>query len=119
MGKNDLQSKAYSFALEVVELCKVLDEKREYVISRQLLRSGTSIGANIEEAQMAESKADFISKFSIAVKEAYETRFWLRIIKDSLLWASSKTLTLLPKNEELIRMLVSSIKTSKANLRKK
>ena len=84
MKENILLTKSYAFALRMVKLYQHLSqEKREFVLSRQTLRAGTSIGANIEEANQAESRADFIHKLSIAIKEAFETHYWLRLLKDS------------------------------------
>ena len=81
---NLIKEKAYSFALEIIELYKYSKiEKKEFVLSKQILRSGTSIGANIEEAQAAQSKKDFLSKISIASKEARETLYWLKLLNDS------------------------------------
>lgn len=81
---NIIVKKSYSFALDVIKIYKFLiDEKKEYVISKQMLRSGTSVGANIHEAVASESKKDFIHKFGIAVKEARETSYWLNLLKDS------------------------------------
>jgi len=82
-GKNVLREKSYSFALKIVQLAKELNEQREYILSKQVLRSGTSIGAMVREAEYAQSKADFISKLSIALKEANETDYWLSLLKDS------------------------------------
>lgn len=76
---------SFDFSLQIIELYKILVEKKEFVLSRQLLKSGTSIGANIEEATAAQSKKDFISKMSIASKEARETRYWLRLLDKSKL----------------------------------
>jgi len=81
--ENLIKEKAYIFALEIIELYKFLITKNEYVLSKQILRSGTSVGANIEEAQAAQSKKDFISKLSIASKEARETLYWLKLLNDS------------------------------------
>ena len=78
--KNVIKEKSFEFAKEIVYLYKVLAEKREYVLSKQLLRSGTSIGANIREAEHAQSKADFIHKLSISLKEANETEYWLDLL---------------------------------------
>ena len=76
-----VQEKSFRFAIRIVNLCKFLrDEQKEYVLSKQLLRSGTSIGANVAEAQQAQSKADFVNKMNIALKEAYETNYWLRLL---------------------------------------
>jgi four helix bundle protein len=84
MKENILLTKSYKFALRMVKLYQYLsEEKKEFVLSKQVLRSGTSIGANIEEANQAQSKADFIHKLSIANKEAFETNYWLRLLRDS------------------------------------
>ena len=84
MKENIIQKKSYAFALNIINLYKVLTtEKKEFVLSKQLLRSGTSIGANVEEAIAASSKADFINKINISTKENRETNYWLRLLKDS------------------------------------
>ena len=114
---NHLKAKSYSFALRIVNLSRYLvAEHREYVLSRQVLRSGTSIGANIEEAFQGQSTADFIHKLSIANKEAFETNYWLRLLRDSLLISPDQSETLVADCEELQRMLTAAIKTSKAKL---
>lgn len=74
---NIIVEKSFKFALKIVAFCELLEDKKKFVVSRQLLRSGTSIGANIREAQNAESKVDFIHKFKLAAKEADETEYWL------------------------------------------
>ena len=79
--ENIIVEKSFQFALEVVLYCELLEENKKYVLSRQLLRAGTSIGANVREAQNAESKADFIHKIKLAAKEADETDYWLSICK--------------------------------------
>ena len=89
-------------------------ERKEYVLSKQILRSGTSIGANIEEAFQAESKSDFIHKLSIANKEAFETHYWLRLLRDGVVIENTVAESLLSDCDELQRMLVSAIKTSKS-----
>ena len=83
--ENKILELSFDFSLQMISLYKILVEHREYVLSRQLLRSGTSIGANIEEAGAAQSRKDFISKMSIASKEARETRYWLRLLEKSKL----------------------------------
>ncbi len=84
MSQSIVKDKSYSFALRIVRLYKFLtDEKREFVLSKQALRSGTSVGANVKEALQAESRADFIHKLSIALKEASETEYWLQLLKDA------------------------------------
>ena len=109
---NPLLELSYEFALEIVNFSRHLQkEEKEFVLSRQVLRSGTAIGALSEEAQQAESKADFIHKLAIANKEAHETHYWLRLIKDSNL--STEVDVLIEKSESLKRLLVSIIKSSK------
>ena len=113
--KNDvIREKSYAFALRVVKLNRFLvDEKKEFVLSRQVLRSGTSIGANVEESKQAQSKLDFVHKLSIANKEAFETNYWLRLLRDSDLINSKLAESLLNDCEELQKILVASIKTAK------
>jgi len=112
-----LRIKSYAFAKEIVFLyVKLTENRREYVMSKQILKSGTSIGANIEEAQYAQSKPDFISKFSIALKEASETKFWLRLLCDTDFLDPSKTRELMQELEELIALLTASIMTAKKTL---
>jgi|SRR6185437_13673622 len=82
-GDNIILKMSFDFALSVINYCNLLDERKKWVLSNQLLKSGTSIGANIREAQNAESKADFIHKFKIAAKECDETIYWLELIKHS------------------------------------
>ena len=115
MGKpNPLLDKSYAFAVQIVGLCRSLQEKRkEFVVSKQLLKSGTSIGANIEEATQAQSKGDFVSKLSIALKEAHESRFWLRLLRDTHLVDAATAEKFLLDLQEIIRILVASIKTAK------
>lgn len=109
-----LAEKSFLFSVEVIELCRFLKEtKKEYVLYRQLLRSGTSIGALIREAEFAQSKADFINKLSIALKEANETEYWMNLLFSSeYLHKESHDSSLLLLTE-IIKMLVASIKTSK------
>ena len=82
-NKNLILGLSFDFALEIIEFVELLEEKRKYVIAKQLLKSGTSIGANIREAQSAESKADFIHKFKIADKEVRETEYWLLLCQEA------------------------------------
>jgi four helix bundle protein len=91
-----------------------VEEKREFVLSKQVMRSGTSIGANVEESKQAESRMDFIHKLSIANKEAFETNYWLRLLRDSELITSNEAESLLADCEELQKILIASIKTAKA-----
>ena len=111
---NLIVQKSKAFALRVIKLYQYLQDKGERVMSKQLLRSGTSIGANIAEGQYAQSKADFLTKYSIALKEASETRYWLELLIESkILPDSESSRSLLSDNTELIRLLVSSTKRLK------
>jgi four helix bundle protein len=113
--ENVLKQKSYLFALSIVKMIYQLQEKkREYVLTKQLLRSATSVGANIEEANQAESKADFIHKLSIANKEINETQYWLRLLTDSEILDPEKGKEIFKNSVELAKILTASIKTSKA-----
>ena len=117
MRENPLKTKSYAFALRIVKLYKYLAfESKEYVLSKQILRSGTSIGANITEGNRAESPLDFIHKLSIALKEADETEYWLNLLCDGGFITNQQAESLLADCLELQKMLTSSIKTKKANL---
>ena len=114
MGENLVQQKAFRFALDIISLyCKLRDE-REYVLSRQLLRCGTSIGANIEEALAGQSRSDFIAKMTIASKEARETNYWLRLLQASELTKLDVSKEL-KQSEEMVRLLTAILKTAVAN----
>ncbi|NVK82988.1 MAG: four helix bundle protein [Cytophagia bacterium] len=110
---NPIEQKSFEFALEVIETYKSMVNQKEFVLSKQLLRSGTSIGANIQEAQAAFSKKDFTSKMSISSKEARETKYWLFLSKYGKL-TDVPVDTLIDKNEELIRMLTAIVKSSQS-----
>ena len=113
---NPLADKSYVFALKVVKLCKVLiSTKKEYVLSKQLLRSGTSIGANIAEANGAISPADFSAKISIAYKESLETKYWLNLLKDSEYLDEEKTKILIQDADELSRIMFAILKSTRIN----
>lgn len=116
MRESILKTKSYKFAIRVVKLCQFLvKEKKEFVLSRQILRSGTATGALIREAEFGQSKADFINKMSIALKEANETIYWLEILKDTGYTDEKLFQSLYADCEELIKMLVSTVKTTKNN----
>lgn len=117
MKQNIIQRKSFEFSLNVITLFIELKREKEFVISNQLLRSGTSIGANIEEATAAQSKKDFIAKMAISSKEARETKYWLRLLKESRL-TSLNVDSLLEDIEEMIRILTSIVKTSQNSLTK-
>ena len=112
--ENILKDKSYKFALRIVNLYKHLSgEKKEYVLSKQILRSGTSVGANITEANQAQSKSDFVHKLAIALKEAVETEYWLCLLRDSEYITTNQAESLVDNCKELVRILTSSIKTAK------
>lgn len=118
MKESVLKDKSYSFALRIVKLYKyIVSEKKEYVLSKQILRAGTSIGANVEEANQAQSKADFIHKLSISQKEAFETDYWLRLLRDSEYLTETQADSLLNDCRELQKLITASIKTAKENLK--
>jgi four helix bundle protein len=109
-----LRDKSYRFAMRIVRLSQFLQkEKQEYIMSKQVIRSGTAIGALVREAEYAQSKADFISKCSISLKEANETAYWLSLLKDTDYVALNLYESLRQDCEELISMLVSTVKTAK------
>lgn len=109
-----VQQKSFDFALKTIKLYTKLQEHREYVLSRQLLRSGTSIGANVTEATAGQSRRDFLAKMSIASKEARETKYWSELLKESQL-APVDVSEELSEVEELIRILTSIVKTTGQN----
>ena len=114
MKENLLKIKSYAFAIRIVKLSQFLQtEKKEFVLSKQVLRSGTAIGALNREAEFGQSKADFISKMSIALKEANETEFWLCLLKDTGYVEQNLFDSLSTDCRELIAMLVATVKTAK------
>ena len=114
MGENVLYEKSLKFSVRIVELRKYLNsEKREYDLASQILNSGTSIGANINEANYAQSKADFTSKLHIALKEASETLYWLHVLKATDYLTPKVADSLISDCEELKKLLISSINTAK------
>ena len=113
---NAIQEKSFSFAIRVVNLSRYLvNEKKEYVLSRQILKSGTSIGANAAEARRAQSRADFISKMNISLKETTETLYWLRLLEATDYLSKKQASALIDDRIELEKILVSIINTSKNN----
>ena len=114
MKENIIKDKSFSFAIQIIQLNNELVKRKEFVLSKQLIRSGTAIGALIRESEHAQSKADFINKLSIALKEANETLYWLELLVKTDFILEKDFLELSNKNEELIKLLVSIIKTSKS-----
>jgi len=117
--QNLIQQKSYQFSLRIIKLYKFLVEtKKEFVLGKQILRCGTSIGANIEEAIGAQSKKDFFSKISISYKEARETRYWLYLLKDSQILTIDESKNFLDDIEELLKIIAKIQITTKDNLHK-
>ena len=109
-----VQDKSFCFAIRVVKLCKILrEEQKEYIMTKQLLRSGTSIGANIAEAQQAQSKSDFVHKMSIALKEASETNYWIRLLHETDYLNDKAMESMIQDCSELEKMLTVIIKSAK------
>ena len=112
--ENIIASKSYAFALEIIRLYKTLsNNKKEYVLSKQILRSGTSVGANVHEAEASESKKDFIHKLGIALKEIRETSYWLNLLKDSDYITTEEFNKLIALSNEIIKIFNSIILTTK------
>lgn len=117
MSNNIILDKTYNFAVLIVKLSqKLVSEKKEYVLSKQILRSGTSVGANTEEAIGGISKKDFIAKLSIAYKEARETKYWLRILKDTGYISENEFQKYFIDVEEILKILYAIINSSRSNL---
>lgn len=112
---NPIVDKSFKFAIKIIEFCEQLDKERKFAISNQLIRSGTSVGANIRESQNPHSRADFISKLVIAAKEASETEYWLMICKESKTYPDPGDL--IKDISEINRLLSSIISSSKRNSR--
>src|SRR4026207_1110943 len=118
MKENVVKDKSFDFALRVVKLAKYLEgEKKEYVLSRQVLRSGTAIGALVRESEHAESKSDFIHKMSIALKEADETSYWLELLHQGEYIDKESFESIRADSDEVIKLLVAIVKTSKVSKR--
>ena len=115
--QNVIKDKTNQFALDVIKLYLKLCGQKEFVLSKQLLRSGTSIGANVEEATAAQSRKDFISKMAIASKEARETNYWLRLFRESELCVGIDFSNLIKESDEIIRILTAIVKTSQGRLK--
>lgn len=110
-----VRTQSFAFSIDIIRLFKQLDSHREFVVSKQLLRSGTSIGANVEEAAGAESRRDFLHKMNIALREARETHYWLRLLDESDLVLDIDVTTELGKANDLVRLLTAIVKTTRKN----
>ncbi len=112
--ENIVEIKSFDFAVRIINLYKYLTAiKKEYVLSKQLLRSGTSVGANVAEAEQAQSRPDFVSKMNIALKETSETKYWIKLLKATDFLSEKESSSLLSDCVELEKLLVSIIKSSK------
>ena len=118
-GKSMLRKKSLDFAVRIVKFYKFLcEEKREYVISKQILRSGTSIGANIRESKNAQTDPDYLTKMNVALKEADETQYWLEVLLYSEIISESQSNSLNEDLKQIIAMLVATVKTMKDRIQK-
>jgi len=119
MSPSPLLDKTFKFSIDIITLTRLLQqEQKEFILSKQLMRSGTSVGAMVVEAQHAESKADFIHKLAIAQKEMNETIYWLRLLNATSLLEDPLFESTNNNAIEILKMLTSSIKTTKSNLKK-
>jgi len=117
MAESIVRKKSFDFAVRIVKLYRFLcDEKKEFVLSKQLLRSGTSIGANIEEALHGQSKRDYLSKMNIALKEANETLYWIRLFHATELLDDKQKESVFTDCNEIVSILVAIVETTKKNL---
>ena len=108
-----IKERAYAFSLDIIRLYQKIKAQNEFVLSKQVLRSGTSIGANIEEASAAQSRKDFIAKMAVASKEARETLYWLRLLRDSNICPGKELAGMIEESKEIIKMLTAIVKTTK------
>ena len=112
--ENTVRQKSYAFAVRIVRLCKYLaNTKNEYVMSKQLLKAGTSIGANVAESEHAQSRPDFASKLNIALKEAAETDYWLRLLRETDYLSEKEFTSIMKDCKEIESILASIVKTLK------
>lgn len=117
--ENIVADKSYAFAIRIVNLYKYLiNEKKEFVLAKQLLRSGTAIGALIREAEHAQSKSDFLNKMNVALKEANETNYWLMLLKDTNYLSEPEFNSLISDCSTILKLLISIVKTTKRSLKK-
>lgn len=115
LKQNLIKEKSYKFAIDAVRLYRELRKHGEFVISKQMLRSATSIGANVEEATAAQSRKDFAAKMAIASKEARETNYWLRLLRDSQIIQDQDYTDYIENSSELVRILTAIVKTAKSD----
>lgn len=117
MKESIIKNKSFEFALKIIDLYKLMKEQKEFVLSKQILRSGTSVGANVEEALAGQTKKKFAFQMSIASKEARETLYWLKLIEYAKIINMSSLSELKIENESIIKILTSIVKTTQANIK--
>ena len=117
MKTNPIRDKSYAFALSIIKFTRDLSRRREYVLSRQLLRAGTSIGANVEEGVVGQTRKDFIAKMSIARKEAQECNYWLRLVRDSGIVPRHMVQPLIEDSAVLMKILAAIVKSAQERAR--
>jgi four helix bundle protein len=117
--ENVIAKKSYAFAIRIIRLYKFLiEDKKEFILSKQLLRSGTAIGALIKEAEHAQSKSDFLNKMNVALKEANETEYWLMLLKDTAYIGTKEFDSMKADCTEILKLLISIVKSTKTSLNK-
>jgi four helix bundle protein len=116
---NTIEEKSFHFSVRIVRLCRLLqEEKKEYILSKQLLRAGTSIGANVAESQQAQSRADFVSKLNISLKEAVESNYWIRLLRATDYLSETEFESIIADCRELEKLLTAIIKSSRNTVNK-
>jgi four helix bundle protein len=118
MKENVIKNKSFAFSLRVVKAYQFLSEKKEFVLSKQMLRSGTAIGAMVREAEQAESSADFVHKMAVALKEANETEYWIELLAHSNYMDEKSSISLKEDLTEILKLLTAIIKSTKSNAKK-
>ena len=117
--RNEIVIRSKEFAVRIIKLARFLEKQKDFALANQIIRSGTSIGANVHEAQSSDTKKDFAYKMNIALKEARETEYWIDILIESEIVTKSRLSEMKSEVEELIKMLISIIKTTRNNLKEK
>lgn len=112
----NIYDNSFCFALKIINICRILKEQNEFILSNQLLKSGTSIGANLREAKYAQSKSDFLNKMNVALKEEYETEYWLELLRDSKQIDDDEISKLLLDCNTMRKILISIVKTTREKL---
>jgi len=117
--RNEIVERSKEFAVRIIKLARFLEKQKDFALANQIIRSGTSIGANVHEAQSSESKKDFVHKINIALKEARETEYWIDVLTGSEIVPKARLSEMKSELEEITKMLVSIVKTTHQNLKEK